>query len=294
MSVGECGWRTVGKKARARFSVSSRRHLLSSLLTFLPPHTSTHTVTKEAIATYNAAAADASRAAGAVAAAQRDAVRARFVADAETPWFWRFKGQETRKRVYAARARATAAERDLEARLAATEAALTRGRAALGLWSEAGVGEAKRLYRDAFASGKVFARRQTFWDALTRLLRSRDDRHPVVALLELLAITVINFAIGAIGSVFIFAMSLPRLIASFQASFLSGVAFYVTALLAAAAVAASFITALAASGTAAAYGVVSVTGARLALRGGGAPGGNVYALPPRARPRAPGERPHRD
>lgn len=260
-------------------------HLTSPF--FLPP------VTRQALATYNAAAEEASRASAAVAAAQRDAVRARLVADASTPWFWRLKGPETRAKVHAARARARDAELALEKKLAATEAALTRGRAALGLWSEAGVAEAKRLYRDAFAAGKVFGRRQTFWDALARLLSSREERHPVVALVELLAITVINFSIGAVGSVFLFAMALPRLIGSFQASFLSGAAFFATALLAAAAVAASFITALAASGAAAAYGVVSVTGTRLAIRGGGA-SGNIYSLPPRARPRAPGERLHRE
>lgn len=39
-------------------------------------------------------------------------------------------------------------------------------KAELGLWSDAGVGEGRRLFWNAFERGKVFGRRQTFWDAL--------------------------------------------------------------------------------------------------------------------------------
>ena len=39
-------------------------------------------------------------------------------------------------------------------------------KAELGLWSDAGIGEGRQLFWSAFERGKVFGRRQTFWDAL--------------------------------------------------------------------------------------------------------------------------------
>ena len=39
-------------------------------------------------------------------------------------------------------------------------------KAELGLWSDAGIGEGRKLFWNAFERGKVFGRRQTFWDAL--------------------------------------------------------------------------------------------------------------------------------
>jgi len=194
------------------------------------------------------------------------------------------------------------------------------------------VREARSLYRSAFEAGKVFGRRQTFWDALGRALRSRDENnHPVVGggggwgrgeewegganknkktndpppaaslpcppqmlIVQLVLTAVVNFSMGALGSVFIFAASLPGLVASYRASFLSAALFALLALLAAASVAAAFIAALAASGAAASYSVVSLAGGRLLADGaGGGPRLDPYRLPPRRRPDAP-LRPHRE
>ena len=41
-------------------------------------------------------------------------------------------------------------------------------KAQLGVWSEAGVAEGRKLFWDSFETGKVFGRRQTFWDGLVR------------------------------------------------------------------------------------------------------------------------------
>lgn len=153
--------------------------------------------------------------------------------------------------------------------------------------------EARSLYRSAFEAGKVFGRRQTFWDALGRALNSRDENnHPAVLVVQLVLTAVVNFSMGALGSVFIFAASLPALLASYRAPLPSAALFFLVALLAAASVAAAFIAALAASGAAASYGVVSLAGGRL-LAGGGGVRVDPYRLPPRRRPDAP-LRPHRD
>lgn len=98
---------------------------------------------------------------------------------------------------------------------------------------------------------------------------------------------VVNFASGAIMSVFVFASALPALIRSYRPGFFSGLLFFFVALLGAVSAAAAFIGALAAAGAGTAYGVVSIA-ARPALTAAERERRETL-IPPRAppRPRAP-------
>jgi hypothetical protein len=89
------------------------------------------------------------------------------------------------------------------------------------LHAEAGVEEAKELFSESFASGKLFAQRQSFFDALFTILANRD-RDWLSLLLQLLFQTLLNFFTGLTASVFMFLMRLPWLIKSYQPSWVSG------------------------------------------------------------------------
>ena len=91
-----------------------------------------------------------------------------------------------------------------------------------------------------------------------RALFGREERHPVVVIVELIMAAVVNFASGAVMSVVVFASALPGLIRSYRPGILSGTLFFLVALLGAVSAAAAFIGALAAAGAGAAYGVVSI------------------------------------
>ena len=76
-------------------------------------------------------------------------------------------------------------------------------------------------HRQSFESGKIYGRRQTFWDVVMRLFSSRD-RNFLSLLLELIFTVAINFTAGMFCSRFIFVFRLPWLVASYQPSLVSG------------------------------------------------------------------------
>lgn len=99
-------------------------------------------------------------------------------------WFWRFK-PDARREVEARRPAVDAARADVEAVVARRDALWKRAKGELGLWSEAGVEEGRELFRESFASGKLFAQQRSFFDALFTILGSRD-RDWLSLLLQLL------------------------------------------------------------------------------------------------------------
>lgn len=259
--------------------------LLGLFVAFLAP--APVAITREAAARYELSLRKAASQAPDLAAAERAVASASYAVSAEASWFWRFQGPEKREAVAKARARERAARARLEDLYLRGDEAVREGKAALGLWSQAGVDESRKTFRRAFENGKIFARRQTLWDGIMRALFGREERHPVVVIVELIVTAVVNFASGAVMSVFVFAAALPSLIRSYRPGFLSGLLFFFVAVLGAVSAAAAFVGALAAAGAGAAYGVVSIA-ARPAIAA--AERERREALnPPRAppRPRAP-------
>ncbi len=69
--------------------------------------------------------------------------------------------------------------------------------------------------RTSWEAGKVFARRQTFWNALFTILGSRE-RDMASLLVQLLITTLVNFTTGLCASVLVFVATLPSLLLSYQ------------------------------------------------------------------------------
>ena len=122
------------------------------------------------------------------------------------------------------------------------------------------------LPRRSFASGKVFGRRQTFWDTLYSACFASGENHSVAGLVvQAIIAGMINFTCGAClqwggrtlfpiesriyylsclwwqiagltVSIFVYAAQLPSMLMSFQPSLLSGTLFFLVALLGAVAI----------------------------------------------------------
>ena len=182
---------------------------------------------------------------------------------------------------------------------AEAEAHLRAARSALGLWSEAGLAEARATFRSAFRRGRLLGKRQTLWDGAWRILGGlggggRDsDTHPLVALLELALIAFVNFFTGMVMALFSFAVALPGLVRSYSPGLLSGLLFCGVALLGAVSVVTGFLALVAGGGVAVVVGAAALAAppGRLGGSGGGGGGGRPrisnLAAPPR--PRAPAE-----
>ena len=74
--------------------------------------------------------------------------------------------------------------------------------------------------RRSFEAGKVFGRRQSLWDLVMLSLGSRE-RNALGLLLQGLITTLINFTIGMVTSVFVYALRVPGLIIEYQAGLVS-------------------------------------------------------------------------
>jgi hypothetical protein len=94
--------------------------------------------------------------------------------------------------------------------------------------------------RKSFQSGKLFAQRQSFWDALFTVLNSRD-RDWLSMLIQLIVTTVVNFTTGLTVSVFVFLARLPSLLMSYQPSLWSALLFFAAAAVGAISVVASYL-----------------------------------------------------
>ena len=254
--------------------------------------------TPEATAAYAASLDAAAAVAPSLAAARRKAHAAAVHHAAEAGWFGRWSRDPVKKeRVHATQAAAESAAARVRALEAEAEAHLNAARSAVGLWSEAGIGEARATFGSAFHRGKVIAKRQTLWDGAWRILGglgrgSDDDRHPVLALAELVLIAVVNFFSSMVVAVLHFAFTLPGLVRSYSPGLLSGLAFFACALLGAVSVVTGFLALVAGGGAAVVAGAVALTAPPARLRGSGGEGGHVRIanLPAPPRPRAPAER----
>lgn len=155
-------------------------------------------------------------------------------------WFWWFDKQQ-RPIVAAKREAAYKRKADLDVLVRRREQLLSSAKSALGVWSAAGVEESKQLFWSSYESGKVFARRQSFWDALWIIIGGRD-KDWAIQLIQLIVTVAINFATGLTVSVFSYAIRLPWVIFSYQAGLVSGTAFYLVCFVGAISVVLSFLT----------------------------------------------------
>jgi hypothetical protein len=112
----------------------------------------------------------------------------------------------------------------------------------LGIFSEYGVDETKQLFWKKFVAGKEFAKRQSTFDMIFLAIGAigRDESF-LEYILRVLITVLMNFTIGVFAAVVSFIFSLGSLIYSYQASFFTGLSFFMLASLAAISFALSWI-----------------------------------------------------
>lgn len=145
-------------------------------------------------------------------------------------WFWWFR-PEHRVRVRQRQAVTAVAQAEARRVCLVYEGKMAEARGHLGLWSDMGVQESRGLFWKSFEQGKVFAKRQSFWDTLIHGLEYgfNRDENLLGFLLRWLFNVSVNFTLGLLGSIFVFLWQLPRLIMSFNPSLLSAATFFVVA-----------------------------------------------------------------
>lgn len=194
------------------------------------------------------------------------------VADAKH-WFWWFNTEQRsivrkQQKLEAAAAERLAGLQREQARL------LSDAKSELGLWSEFGVDEGRRLFWKSFQQGKVFGRQQTFWDAIMIAL-SGQERNLAGTVIQLICSAVVNFTLGVVVSVFFFLFKLPSLLMSYQAGLFSGTAFFFVAAVGALSVIAGFVVLLWGAGAGAVYTAATIAGP---VRLGAGPRQRRYAM----------------
>lgn len=147
--------------------------------------------------------------------------------DSARVWFWRFR-QEYRSLVKERKIPENEAWKVLMTYQKMRNEEISKAKSVLGVWSDAGIEESRGLFWNSYNSGKVFAQRQTLWDAMFTILNSRES-DTVSRIIELIIIACVNFTTGMISALFLFVVRLPSMIASFKPGWISGVLFFGTA-----------------------------------------------------------------
>ena len=71
------------------------------------------------------------------------------------------------------------------------------------------------FFRKSFEAGKVFGRRQTFWDAVFAVIAGQE-RNAMGMLLKVVFSAMINFTAGMVCSIFVFIFKLPWILADYK------------------------------------------------------------------------------
>mmetsp|Transcript_38106 Transcript_38106/g.82847 ORF Transcript_38106/g.82847 Transcript_38106/m.82847 type:complete len:314 (-) Transcript_38106:169-1110(-) len=156
---------------------------------------------------------------------------ARYALEDVEVWFWKWRGEpyttlvpERRMAVQEAEAHVAHLERkrhDL----------VVKAKKTVGLFSSFAVGEVKQLFWGYVEKGKIFAKRQTFWNGLFMVLESREG-NLFSFLLEWALALLVNFTLGLVGALVAFVLFVYSIITSYQPDSFSGMLFFLGAVLA--------------------------------------------------------------
>lgn len=154
----------------------------------------------------------------------------------------------------------------------ASMAAIREAKGKMGLFSSFGVEETRDLFWTRFAQGRSFAARQSRWDALFLGISAMGrDEHFISYALRVLAQVLLNFTVGMMGAVLSFIWSLYALVASYQASLLTALSFFLLASLAALSFGITWLIGMYLTAAGAVYVGAKLVAANLRLEGGDAP-----------------------
>uniref|UniRef100_A0A7S2Z499 Uncharacterized protein n=1 Tax=Chloropicon laureae TaxID=464258 RepID=A0A7S2Z499_9CHLO len=145
---------------------------------------------------------------------------------------WWFRSED-RKAVNEIKERMAPYEKELGALERERTKLEAEARNELGLWSEAGIREARDVFWSTYSRGKRQAQVGMMWDLVWELFRSDNYEDSVNFFFRILWIIVSNAVLFLITSSLVFVFKVVAVIRSFQPSLLSGLLFYALALLAA-------------------------------------------------------------
>lgn len=151
-------------------------------------------------------------------------INAKVHTDSARVWFWRFR-QEYRELVRERKGPENEAWKVVAKHQKERNAQISKAKAVLGVWSDAGMQESRGLFWNSYNSGKVFAQKQTMWDAVFTIFNSRES-DTMSRIIELIIIACVNFTTGMISALFLFMVRLPSMIASFKPGWISGLLFF--------------------------------------------------------------------
>ena len=199
-------------------------------------------------------------------------------------WFWRWRAEHAAN-VAASRVLANDARKVYSAADGAWAARMREAKRELGLWSDAGVSEARTQFWRQYKEGKRFAQRHTVWDVIFAVLNGRTgtDESLINFVLHWVLVVLVNFTTGMVAAVIGFMFQLPGLIWSFGPSLWSGLLFFAVASEGASAVVSSYLGALYGTAGVGTYYALKAAGEQARLQGGaggrrrGALGGQARA-----------------
>lgn len=157
----------------------------------------------------------------------------------------------------------------------------------VGPFSTFAVAEARSMFWDRVERGKLFAKRQSFWDALFMLMDSRSDDSVLGFFLKWFATFLMNFTIGLVTSFITFVFMVYHVVFSYSPDPLSGFLFYSGCVLAAFAMVATYIIGLYGAAATAVYAGAGMLANTARLQAAQRANGHV----PRQRPAYLGQRP---
>lgn len=179
-------------------------------------------------------------------------------------WFWRFRVPHNAivTERLAKQSEAQAVVTKLNKQRAATK---SEAKSQLGLWSDAGIEEARGGFWKSFEAGKVFGRRQTLWDALLTVLGGQE-RNAMGLLLKVVFSALMNFTIGMVSSVFVFTFKLPWILADYNPGWISGLTFFMVAVTGAISVITAFLAAMYGTSAVGIYAAVTLVNSNSRLQ----------------------------
>lgn len=155
-------------------------------------------------------------------------------------WFWKYRGEPYATIV----PERQAVVREAEAHVALLERQRTdlvlKAKKTVGLYSSFAVSEIKQLFWGYVEAGKVFAKRQTFWNGLFMVMESRDG-NLFSFMLEWALALVVNFTVGLVGALIAFVLYVYGTITAYSSDPFSGMLFFVGAVLAGVSMVATYL-----------------------------------------------------
>jgi len=218
--------------------------------------------------------------------AERDYNVAQMNLEEEEVWFWYWR-EPSKWIVPELRAVVRDKHKVLQKLVDQRKSHVLDAKRSVGPFSTFAVAEARTMFWDRVERGKLFARRQSFWDALFMLMDSRSEDNVAGFFLKWFMTFLLNFTIGLVTSLITFVFMVYNVVFSYSPDPLSGFLFYSGCCLAALAMVATYIIGLYGAAATAVYAGAGMLANTARIQAAQRANGHV----PRQRPAYLGQRP---